>query len=64
VGLLSIIAGFLVLVFPGLGVLTVVYLLGFALIMLGADRLAAGVTGHAYVFRQKKPDAKPQTTTA
>ena len=48
VGILSLIAGFFVLVFPGLGVLAVVYLLAFALIMLGVERLAMGITGHAY----------------
>lgn len=59
VGVLSIIAGFLILVFPGLGVLTVVYVLAFALIMLGVDRLTAGITGHAYGIKSKE-----QTPTA
>ena len=48
VGMLSLIAGFFVLVFPGLGVLAVVYLLAFAMMMLGVDRLATGITGQAY----------------
>jgi uncharacterized membrane protein HdeD (DUF308 family) len=59
VGILSLIAGVLVLVFPGLGVLAVVYLLAFALIMLGVERLAMGITGHAYRIKMKE-----QTTTA
>ena len=54
VGLISLIAGLLVLVFPGLGMLFVVYLLAFAFIMLGIERLAMGVTGHAYVVEQQK----------
>jgi uncharacterized membrane protein HdeD (DUF308 family) len=53
VGVLSLIAGFLVLIFPGLGVLTVVYVLAFALIMLGIERLAMGITGHAYRIKLK-----------
>ena len=57
VGVLSLVAGFLVLVFPGLGILTVVYFLAFALIMLGVERLAMGITGHAY--RVKLKDQKP-----
>ena len=43
VGLISLIAGLLVLVFPGLGVLFVVYLLAFAFMMLGIERLAMGI---------------------
>ena len=62
VGILSIIAGFLVLIFPGLGVLTVVYLLAFALIMLGVERLAMGITGHAYRLKMTAPTPN-QTTT-
>ena len=54
VGILSLIAGVLVLVFPGLGVLAVVYLLAFALIMLGVERLAMGITGHAQRIKMKE----------
>jgi len=59
VGILSIIAGFLILIFPGLGVLVVVYILAFALMMLGVERLAMGITGHAYGIKKKE-----QTPTA
>jgi len=59
VGLLSIVAGFLILVFPGLGVLAVVYILAFALMMLGVERLAVGITGQAYGIKKKE-----QTPTA
>jgi uncharacterized membrane protein HdeD (DUF308 family) len=55
VGILSLIAGFLVLIFPGLGILTVVYFLAIALIFIGVDRLAAGITGHTYGIKNKEP---------
>jgi len=48
VGLVSIIAGLLVLVFPGLGLLVVVYFLAFAFLLLGIERLAMGITGHPH----------------
>jgi len=54
VGLLSVVAGFLVLIFPGLGVLAVVYILAFALIMLGVERLAMGISGRAYGVKKKE----------
>ena len=59
VGLLSLVAGFLILIFPGLGVLAVVYILAFALMMLGVDRLATGISGQAYRIKRKE-----QTPTA
>ena len=59
VGVLSLIAGFLVLIFPGLGILAVVYVLAFALMMLGVERLAMGITGQAYGVKKKE-----QTPTA
>jgi len=63
VGILSLVAGFFVLVFPGLGVLAVVYLLAFALIMLGVERLAMGITGHAYRIKVTA-QAPNKTSTA
>jgi len=59
VGVLSLVAGFLVLIFPGLGVLAVVYILALALVMLGAERLAVGITGQTYGIKKKE-----QTQTA
>lgn len=59
VGIFSLIAGFLVLVFPGLGLLLVAYFIAFALIMLGVERLAMGISGHAYQVKRKE-----QTPTA
>jgi uncharacterized membrane protein HdeD (DUF308 family) len=53
-GIASLMAGVLVLVFPGLGVLFVVYLLGFALTLLGLDRLMVGITGQAYRLSERK----------
>ena len=52
-GILSLIAGFLILVFPSLGVLIIAYFLAFALIMLGTERLVIGVTGHAGRVKRK-----------
>jgi uncharacterized membrane protein HdeD (DUF308 family) len=48
VGLISIALGFIVLAFPGLALLTLVFLLAFALLVIGIDRLIAGVTGHPF----------------
>lgn len=48
VGLVSIVAGLMVLVFPGLGLLVVVYFLAFAFLLLGIERLAMGITGHPH----------------
>jgi hypothetical protein len=50
----GLVAGILVLVFPAIGVPFVVYLLAFALIMLGVARLGMGITGHAYVMKQEE----------
>ena len=56
VGLVTLVAGFLVLVFPALGVLFVVYILAFALILLGVERLGMGITGHAYTVTAKSKE--------
>ncbi len=48
IGLISIALAFVVLADPALGVLTLVFLLGFALLVIGIDRLVAGITGHAF----------------
>jgi hypothetical protein len=48
VGVLSIALAFVVLAFPGLALLTLVFLLAFALLVIGVDRLLAGVTGHPW----------------
>lgn len=48
VGVFSIAAACIVLLFPGIAVLTLVLLLGVALFFIGIDRLAAGVTGHPH----------------
>jgi len=63
VGIISLVAGLFVLVFPGLGVLAVVFLLAFALIMLGVERLAMGITGHAYRLKMKAQTPNQTTTT-
>lgn len=48
VGVVSIGLAFGVLAFPGPAILTWVFLLGFALLVIGIDRVAAGVTGHPF----------------
>lgn len=55
VGVVSLAVGFLVLAYPGLGLLVVVYFLAFASIMLGIERLAMGITGHAYRTKKREP---------
>jgi uncharacterized membrane protein HdeD (DUF308 family) len=57
-GIASLIAGLLVLVFPGLGVLFVAYLLGFALTLLGLERLTVGITGQAFRLSEKQQQTK------
>jgi hypothetical protein len=48
VGVVSIALAFVVLAFPGLAVLTLVFLLALALLVIGVDRLMAGITGHPW----------------
>ncbi|MGA9840434.1 MAG: DUF308 domain-containing protein [Thermoplasmata archaeon] len=50
VGVISIVLAFVVLLDPGLALATLVLLLGFALLVIGIDRIVAGVTGHPYGF--------------
>jgi hypothetical protein len=50
VGLISIALAFVLLAYPGLALLTVVFLLAFFFLVIGIDRLVAGVTGHPYGF--------------
>ncbi len=48
VGVVSIALALVVLVIPALGVLLLIFLLGFALLVIGMDRLVTGITGHLY----------------
>jgi uncharacterized membrane protein HdeD (DUF308 family) len=48
VGIVSIILGIIVLLFPGLAILTLIFLLAIAFLFIGIDRLIAGITGHPY----------------
>jgi uncharacterized membrane protein HdeD (DUF308 family) len=50
VGIVSLILGVIVLVFPGLAILTLVFLLAIAFLFIGIDRIIAGVTGHPYYW--------------
>jgi uncharacterized membrane protein YhhN len=47
--LISLAAGILALMFPRLGFPVVVYILAFALFLLGIERLGMGVRGHALI---------------
>ena len=59
VGLVAIVAGIIVLVFPGVAILTLVFLLGIALLFIGIDRLMSGITGHPYQGMFGMPLAPP-----
>jgi len=48
VGVVSIGLALVVLVEPALGLFLLVFLLGFALLVIGIDRLVTGITGHPY----------------
>ena len=48
VGAISIALALVVLVVPALAVLLLIFLLGFALLVIGIDRLVTGITGHMY----------------
>jgi uncharacterized membrane protein HdeD (DUF308 family) len=48
VGVIALASACIVILFPGIAVLTLVLLLGIALLFIGIDRLGAGITGHAY----------------
>jgi len=50
VGVVSLILGIVVLVYPGLALLTLVFLLAIAFLFIGIDRLIAGITGHPYYW--------------
>ena len=62
VGLVTLVAGFFVLMFPALGIIFVVYILAFALILLGVERLGMGITGHAYTVAAKSKEPEPAKT--
>lgn len=48
VGILCIVSALIVLADPLLAVWLLIFLLGFALLVMGIDRLVAGVTGHPF----------------
>ncbi len=48
VGVVSIIFAFIVLADPALGALLLIFLLALALMVIGIDRLVAGISGHPY----------------
>jgi hypothetical protein len=68
IGLVSIGLAFVVLADPALGVLTLVLLLALALLVIGIDRLVAGLTGHPFGavrgFLSGPPGAAPPTAAS
>lgn len=48
VGVLSIALAFVVLVDPHLAIWLLIFLLAFALLVVGMDRLVAGISGHPF----------------
>jgi Short repeat of unknown function (DUF308) len=50
VGVISLILAVVVLAFPSLAILTLVFLLAIAFLFIGIDRLLAGITGHPYYW--------------
>ena len=48
VGSISIVLALIVLVDPYLAIWLLIFLLGFALFVIGMDRLVAGITGHPF----------------
>jgi uncharacterized membrane protein HdeD (DUF308 family) len=65
VGLASLIVGFSVLIFPGLGMLFLVYLLSVGLIFVGFERLIVGISGEIYrpVLSQEVIEGSKQVAT-
>jgi uncharacterized membrane protein HdeD (DUF308 family) len=65
VGLASLIVGFSVLIFPGLGMLFLAYLLSVGLIFVGFERLVVGVSGEIYspILSQKVTEGSKQFAT-
>lgn len=55
VGIVSIIAAIIVLIYPGIAVRTITIALAIGLLVIGMDRLASGVSGIRYrsVAREK-----------
>lgn len=50
VGILAILLAFIVLVFPGVAILSLVFLLAIALLFIGIERLIVGFTGQPYTW--------------
>jgi uncharacterized membrane protein HdeD (DUF308 family) len=48
VGVFSISLAIIAMAFPGLALWLLIFLLGFALLMIGIDRIITGISGHPY----------------
>jgi uncharacterized membrane protein HdeD (DUF308 family) len=60
VGVISIVLALVVLADPALGLFLLVFLLGFALLVIGIDRLVTGVTGHWFGWSPVAVAGPPQ----
>jgi uncharacterized membrane protein HdeD (DUF308 family) len=66
VGIIALIAAAVVLLFPGVAILTLVFFLALALLFIGIDRLISGITGHPYSWMMpmtppSNPPGNPKT---
>ncbi len=59
VGIASIVASIIVLIYPAIAIATLVMLLAFGLLLIGIERLANGISGRTYM-----PVAHRRVTTA
>ena len=59
VGVLSIALALIVLADPRLALWLLIFLLGFALLVIGMDRLVAGITGHPFGWTMMPVNTPP-----
>jgi|GEM_PF-6809498 len=60
VGIISIVAAIIVLLYPAIAVATLMMLLAIGLLLIGIERLAIGISGRAY----RRPIVHRRVTTA
>lgn len=60
VGIISIVAAIIILIYPAIAVATLITLLAIGLLLMGIERLAIGISGRAY----RRPVARRRVTTA
>lgn len=69
VGVLSIVLAIIVLIEPVLALWLLIFLLAFALLLMGIDRLVAGITGHPFapmlgVMPPSQPSSSPPASSS